>query len=97
MVHEAVINALQHAHPSKVTVDVAVRDGILALVVRDDGRGFPERGHLDHDELVRRNVGPVSLRDRVTAMGGRMAIDSSVSGSRIEITMPSNQVSLSRA
>jgi|RhiMetdeSRZDD1v2_1073273.scaffolds.fasta_scaffold05317_15 signal transduction histidine kinase len=97
MVHEAVVNALKHAHPSKVTVDVAMHDGILALVVRDDGRGFPERGHLDHDDLVRRNVGPASLRDRVTAMGGRLAIDSTASGSRIEITLPSNQTSLSRA
>ena len=98
MVHEAVVNALKHAHPSKVTVDVAARDGgALAIVVRDDGRGFPERGHLDHDELVRRNAGPASLRDRVTAMGGRMAIDSTASGSRIEITLPSNQTSLLRA
>jgi len=92
------VNALKHAHPSKVTVDVAARDGgALAIVVRDDGRGFPERGHLDHDELVRRNAGPASLRDRVTAMGGRMAIDSTASGSRIEITLPSNQTSLLRA
>jgi len=97
MTHEAVVNALKHAHPSKVTVDVAAREGGLTIVVRDDGRGFPVFGHLDHDELVRRNVGPASLRDRVTALGGRMAIDSTASGSRIEITVPTEQTSLLRA
>ena len=91
MAHEAVVNALKHAHPSKVTVDVAARDGSLTFVVRDDGRGFPVPGHLDHDELVRRNVGPASLRDRVTALGGRMTIDSTASGSRIEIAVPTEQ------
>ncbi|OLC76250.1 MAG: hypothetical protein AUH72_19320 [Acidobacteria bacterium 13_1_40CM_4_65_8] len=97
MVHEAVVNALKHAHPSKVTVDVAARNAGLAIVVRDDGRGFPVLGHFDHDELVRHNAGPASLRDRVTALGGRMAIDSTASGSRIEITLPSDQTSLLRA
>ena len=97
MVHEAVVNALKHAHPSKVTVDVAARAGGLTIVVRDDGRGFPVLGHLDHDELVRQNAGPASLRERVTALGGRMAIDSTASGSRIEITVPSDQTSLLRA
>jgi signal transduction histidine kinase len=92
-----VVNALKHAHPSKVTVDVATREGALAIVVRDDGRGFPVSGHLDHEELVRQHAGPASLRDRVTALGGRMAIDSSASGSRIEITLPSDQAFLLRA
>jgi signal transduction histidine kinase len=97
MIHEAVVNALKHAHPSKVTVDVAARDGSLAIVVRDDGRGFPVLGHFDHDELVRQNAGPASLRERVIALGGRMAIDSTTSGSRIEVIVPSDQTLLLRA
>jgi signal transduction histidine kinase len=97
MIHEAVVNALKHAHPSKVTVDVAARDGRLAIVVRDDGRGFPVLGHFDHDDLVRQNAGPASLRERVIALGGRMTIDSSSSGSRIEVIVPSDQTLLLRA
>jgi signal transduction histidine kinase len=97
LIHEAVVNALKHAHPSKVTVDVAARDGSLAIVVRDDGRGFPVLGHFDHDELVRQNTGPASLRERVIALGGRMAIDSTTSGSRIEVIVPSDQTLLLRA
>jgi len=97
MVHEAVVNALKHAQPSKVTVEVAARDRSLAIVVHDDGRGFPVLGHLDHDALVRQNAGPASLRERVTALGGRMAIDSTASGSRIEVIVPSDQPLLLRA
>jgi signal transduction histidine kinase len=97
MIHEAVVNALKHAHPSKVTVDVAARDRSLAIVVRDDGRGFPVLGHLDHEALVRQNAGPASLRERVIALGGRMSIDSTTSGSRVEVIVPSDQPLLLRA
>jgi len=91
MAHEAVVNALKHAHPSKVSVDVAAREDDVAIVVRDDGRGFPVPGRLDHDELVRRNLGPASLRDRIIALGGRLTIESTPSGSRIEIAVPAEQ------
>src|SRR5207247_7441639 len=47
MVHEAVINALQHAHTSQVTGDVEVRDGSLELVVLEEDLGFSERRCLD--------------------------------------------------
>jgi signal transduction histidine kinase len=97
MIHEAVVNALKHAHPSKVAVDVAARDGGLAILVRDDGRGFPVLGHFDHDDLVRQNAGPASLRERVIARGGRITIDSTSSGSRIEVIVPSDQTLLLRA
>jgi two-component sensor histidine kinase len=47
LVHELVVNALKHAHPSGIAPFIAVqcsRDahGALALNVRDDGVGFPE-------------------------------------------------------
>jgi signal transduction histidine kinase len=57
-------------------------------VVSDDGRGFPFRGRLEHDELVSANVGPLSLRERVVAAGGTLAVESGPSGSRVEIVLP---------
>src|SRR5439155_26259395 len=48
MIHEAVINALMHAHPPRVSVDVQAADpGQLRILVTDDGRGFPFVGRLD--------------------------------------------------
>jgi signal transduction histidine kinase len=89
LVREAVVNALKHGHPSRVSVDVQAHgaDG-LRVVVSDDGRGFPFHGRLEHEELVTAGVGPVSLRERLTSFGGSLAIESMPTGSRVEITLP---------
>jgi signal transduction histidine kinase len=89
MVREAVVNALKHAHPSRVWVDVQAHgaDG-LRIVVSNDGRGFPFHGRLEHDELVASGVGPVSLRERLVSLGGSLAIESMPTGSQVEITLP---------
>jgi signal transduction histidine kinase len=89
MVREAAINALKHAHPSRVAIDVQPHGAeALRIVVSDDGRGFPFRGRLEHEALVASNAGPLSLRERVAAAGGRLAVESDPTGSRVEITLP---------
>ena len=89
MVREAVVNALKHAQPSRVSVDIEA-DGLagVRIVVTNDGRGFPFRGRLDHAELVASNAGPSSLRDRVSSLAGTLAIESMPTGSRVEISVP---------
>ena len=88
MMHEAIVNALKHAHPSRVAVTVDASQKELTITVADDGRGFPFRGRLEHTQLVDANVGPASLRDRVTALDGRMSVESSPAGSRVEFVLP---------
>ena len=89
MVREAIMDALKHANPSRVSVDVeADGSGGLHIVVSNDGRGFPFRGRLDHAELMAADAGPVSLRERVHSMAGTLAIDSLSTGSRVEINVP---------
>ena len=87
MVHEAVVNALKHAQPSRVAVTLEGGPGELRIVVCDDGRGFPFRGHYDHETLIMTDAGPRSLMDRVTALGGRMSIESTDAGSRVEMRL----------
>ena len=91
MVSEGVVNALKHAHPSRISVDITA-DGSdeLHIVVSNDGRGLPFRGRRSHEELAAANAGPVSLRERVTSLGGTLAIDSAPTGSRLEITIPNS-------
>src|SRR6185295_1065909 len=43
MVHEAIVNAMKHGQPSRVSVDVQGEENRLRVVVSDDGRGFPFR------------------------------------------------------
>jgi signal transduction histidine kinase len=92
MIHEAIVNALKHGHPSRVTVDVHERgEGALkemVVAVSDDGRGFSFRGRVEHDTLIGSRIGPASLLDRVVGLGGRMSIESNPSGARVEFVLP---------
>jgi signal transduction histidine kinase len=88
MCQEATINALKHAHPTRVSISVAASDAEVRLTVVDDGRGFPFSGRVDHDALVARNLGPVTLRERATSLQGRVTVESGPHGSRVDITLP---------
>lgn len=88
MVHEAIVNALKHAEPSRVVVTVEADGGDLRVVVADDGRGFPFRGRHDHDALASLSAAPRSLYARVASLGGRLSIDSTEAGSQVEIRLP---------
>ena len=87
MVHEAVVNAMKHARPSRVAVTVDETDGHLRIAVRDDGCGFAFKGRKDHHALNQSNQAPRSLFDRVTALRGQMSIDSTAEGSLIEMLL----------
>jgi len=87
MVHEAVVNAMKHARPTRVAVTVDQTDGHLRIVVRDDGCGFQFKGRQDHGTLNQSTGVPRSLFDRVTALGGQMSIDSSAEGSQVEMLL----------
>jgi signal transduction histidine kinase len=87
MVHEAVVNALKHGGPSRVAVAVDAEADGIRIVVADDGHGFPFRGRYDHAALIQTHAGPKSLLDRVVSLGGRMAIESTDSGSRVEMQL----------
>jgi signal transduction histidine kinase len=88
IINEAITNAARHAHPSRVSVDVTGAEGTLRVVVADDGRGFPFHGRFDHQKLAEEQIGPVSLRERLTAMRGALTIESTPAGSRLEMTIP---------
>jgi signal transduction histidine kinase len=68
---EALANTAKHAQASRIEVSLASRDGSIVLSIRDDGVGgaYPGRGS-----------GLVGLQDRVEALGGTIAIDSSPGG-----------------
>jgi len=87
MVHEAVVNAMKHARPTRVAVTIDETDGHLRIVVRDDGCGFEFKGRHDHEALIQSTNAPRSLFDRVTALGGQMSIDSTPEGSQVEMLL----------
>jgi signal transduction histidine kinase len=84
IVQEALTNAVRHSNAAKVTVSVANGEG-LAVIVRDDGLGFePEARNFRGKRL-----GLTSMRDRASALGGRLTIDSTPGrGSTVRLEVP---------
>ncbi len=88
LIQEASVNAARHGHAREVRVTLGREDGALSVVVADDGRGLGFEGRLEHDELTAQRVGPRTLRERVAALGGTLALESSHHGCRIAIRLP---------
>jgi signal transduction histidine kinase len=88
IVQEAAVNAARHGQATRVTVDFGVADKRLAIAVTDNGHGFPFHGRVAHEVLAGSHQGPRSLRERVTALGGTLDIESDAGGSRLDIRLP---------
>jgi signal transduction histidine kinase len=88
LLREALFNVARHAGATTARVEVAREGRTLRVAVTDDGRGFPFQGRYDHEELARRKLGPVSLKERISTLGGSLAIDSAPGHTRLEVCLP---------
>jgi signal transduction histidine kinase len=70
--NEAVGNALKHAQARDIAVTLDTRDGIAALTVRDDGRGFDPAVH----QAEPGHLGLPGMRERVVQLGADLTIAS---------------------
>ena len=79
IVAESLTNVVKHAHARHTEVRAFVDDGMLHVEVRDDGIGGVDAdGH-----------GLIGLRDRATALGGRLTIESPArGGTLVAATLP---------
>jgi signal transduction histidine kinase len=77
----ALTNVLKHAHAERAQVRAFVRDETLYLEVRDDGVGGANP----------RGPGVAGLSDRVTALEGRLSLESPAEGGTVlAATLPLN-------
>lgn len=81
---EALSNVARHAAATRAKVQLTVREDQLRLVIADNGQGFVTGGRRAHAQH-----GLSNMRDRATAMGGRMMVRSTPgTGTRIIVTLP---------
>lgn len=81
-VTEAATNAVMHAYaavPGELTVSADVRDGELAVVIGDTGRGFDDR---------RESSGLGAGLSIIATVADRLRITSTPDGTRIHMTFP---------
>ena len=72
VISEALTNVVKHAHADRATVTAGVEGGQLRVEVRDDGvGGAPQGGD---------SFGLGGLEDRVSALGGRLVLESPPGG-----------------
>jgi signal transduction histidine kinase len=84
IVSEALTNAAKHAGASHVAISVGERDGVVELLVRDDGAGGADPSG---------GSGLIGLRDRVEAIGGRIEVDSPAgAGTSLRVTLPTTDI-----
>jgi signal transduction histidine kinase len=88
IVREALVNTARHTLASLASVSVRLEGGWVRITVADNGQGFPFRGRFEDTELAERGLGPVMIRQRIAALGGRLVIDTSDDGARLEISLP---------
>ena len=85
---EALTNVVRHARAEHVWIELSQKDGLVELVVRDNGVGF------DVTRTLKRaagggNLGLLGMKERVEILGGNLEIDSQRGrGTRIRISLP---------
>jgi signal transduction histidine kinase len=80
VVSEALTNTARHAGATAATVEVTASDGTLRVSVCDNGHGGADLTH---------GSGLVGLRDRVEAIGGRLAVGNEPgAGTSLEVHLP---------
>jgi signal transduction histidine kinase len=88
ILREALVNAARHAQATTLTVSLRVDTRSVRMTIADDGEGFPFTGRHDLARLIRYDMGPAVLRDRVAALTGTLVIESTRQGSRLDISIP---------
>lgn len=85
IVLEALNNAVKHAHPDTITVQLADLGDAVEVTVTDDGDGFdPSAGTAGH-------LGLVTMRERAAAIGATYQLSSQPgAGTRVRLTIPTH-------
>jgi signal transduction histidine kinase len=87
VVQEALTNAVKHAKAGNVWIRTWRDQIFLCCSVRDDGAGFT--AHQSTGALPRKGLGLVAMRERVSAIGGTLHIESRPShGTELSIRIP---------
>ena len=86
LTQEALTNALKHAQASHADVLLREGDGMIELVIRDDGRGF-----VADDQAA--GFGLVGMRERAELLGGRLELSSEPGeGTTVRAVLPAERL-----
>ena len=83
---EATTNALKHAAPTHIDINLTNDGKNVSLVIKDDGRGFAKNQLNGHEQ---EGMGLLGMQERAKGLGGNFTIkSSSVTGTTITVNLP---------
>ena len=88
IVQEALTNIVKHSKCSSVLFEMAVEDGSLGVMVKDNGAGFSLRD-VNQRDIEQRGMGLFIMEERARAIGGRLQINSEAAqGTELMVEVP---------
>ncbi|MGH2788319.1 MAG: sensor histidine kinase [Actinomycetota bacterium] len=84
ILQEGLTNALKHAHGGPITVTIGNQNGMIHLVVEDEGPGFDPQQEVGSD-----HVGMRLMKERAARVGGSIVFDTAPGrGTKLEAILP---------
>lgn len=89
VLREALNNARKHGRAQHVVVTLEEGSDFFQLSIDDDGSGFQFSGRHNLEEMDRRRIGPVSIKQRARQMGADLTVESTPGrGARLTLRVP---------
>jgi two-component system NarL family sensor kinase len=83
---EVLTNIVKHAGAKKAKIKLDVNEGIVSLIIEDDGKGFKT------DQIPKDRYGLIGLNERTKLLKGNFKMESSIGkGTRFEFIIPSGK------
>lgn len=91
VVQELLNNARQHAHATRIQVNLDMGESVVRAVVEDNGSGFNPQ-EVFAAGASHRTIGLVAQRERVEMLGGQLQVESSTGrGTRVTVELPTGE------
>jgi chemotaxis family two-component system sensor kinase Cph1 len=88
VLQEALTNVVRHADASRVGVVLGATEGLVTMIIEDDGHGFLS-DTVDLRNLPPKRLGLLGIRERVALVDGRIEVESSPgAGTTLFIRIP---------
>ena len=91
---EALSNLTRHSRASRIDLTLEPSGGRLVLTIQDNGVGFDTRRQFSAPASVASGIGLRSIREQAASVGGKLVVESSPVGTRLEVSAPFSETLL---
>jgi signal transduction histidine kinase len=85
---EALSNLSRHSRATHIDLALELADDSLVLTIRDNGVGFDVQRQLSAPASIASGIGLRSIREQATSVGGKLTVESSPTGTKLEVSAP---------